>query len=90
MVNSTIYPSPEKILFSNSFISTYDKTLSDIFTLGIVILEIIYFYNMDCLYESNFRRIISSQIIEKISNIKYPDLKNKLKIILSQETTRRR
>ncbi len=34
------YPSPEKILFQNDMIDKYDKTLSDYYSLGVVLLEL--------------------------------------------------
>lgn len=44
------YPSPEKILHDNGLISSYDLHLSDLFTLGVVLLEALRLEHMDVLY----------------------------------------
>jgi len=37
-INGYSYPSPEKILHDNGLIQSYDGCLSDLFTLGVVLL----------------------------------------------------
>lgn len=83
------YPSPEKILFDNQLIKSYNHGLSDLFTLGIVLLETMSLEHMDSLYEKGFRRIRHLKIIEKINMISNDFLRNKLKILLDHEPNKR-
>lgn len=41
-MHGNTYPSPEKILFKNGFIQEPDQFLSDLFSLGLVLLELYY------------------------------------------------
>ncbi len=62
-INGIIYPSPEKILYENKLISSYNLTNSALFTLGVVLREAFNLEHMDSLYEKGFRRIKDIQII---------------------------
>lgn len=70
-----IYPSPEKILFDNRLIQTYDHLLSDLFALGVVLLECLCLETMDSLYEKGFRRIRYTSIIEKMVLVRSESLR---------------
>lgn len=60
--NAFACPSPEKILFQNDQISTICPFRSDLFSLGTVVLETLYFEHMDVLYEKGFRKVIESRV----------------------------
>lgn len=62
-MHGIIYPSPEKILFRNGFIKEPDSFLSDLFSLGIVLLEIYFFQHMDIIYEKGYKRMFESKLI---------------------------
>ena len=60
--NGFAYPSPEKILYQNDQILSYDPYRSDLFSLGTVILESLNLEHMDVIYEKGFRRVIPQKI----------------------------
>lgn len=82
-LQGNIYPSPEKILFENGYIQNYDIFLSDLFSLGVMILDIFFLEHMDILYERGYRRLIENRVFEMINKFRSKDLRNKLQILLS-------
>jgi serine/threonine protein kinase len=71
-MHGNIYPSPEKILFRNGYINEPDAFLSDLFSLGVALLEMYFLEHMDTIYEKGYRRIVETRLVENISNIAAP------------------
>lgn len=51
-------------------IERYDKFLSDYYSLGALLLELLHMEQMDVIYEKGFRRIIEDNIKTRISSAK--------------------
>lgn len=82
-------PSPEKILFQNDQIMSICPYRSDLFSLGTVVLEALFFEHMDILYEKGFRRLVENRVNDKLSKIKNEQLRFKLSIVLSHDPNNR-
>jgi hypothetical protein len=52
--NGSIYPSPELIKLQNNETNKIDQHFNDLFTFGLVLLEVFFMINMDCVYEGRF------------------------------------
>ena len=68
-LQGNIYPSPEKILHKNGYIGEPDLFLSDLFSLGVTLLEMYFLEHMDVIYERGYKRISEIKMIEKINKI---------------------
>jgi serine/threonine protein kinase len=89
-MHGNIYPSPEKILFKNGYINEPDQFLSDLFSLGVTLLEMYLLEHMDIIYEKGCKRILETKLVEAINKVTSKELKKRLKIILSQEPVKRK
>jgi hypothetical protein len=89
MRNGFIYPSPELIKYQNNEINLYNPHLSDLFTLGLVLLEVFYMANMDCVYEKLFEQVNYEAIWVKLNPIKNQGLRKKLFTLLDPEPKNR-
>ena len=87
--NAFACPSPEKILLQNDQIFNICPYRSDLFSLGIVVLEALNCEHMDVLYEKGFRKVIESRVQEKLNQIKDKSLKFKLAILLTHDPRNR-
>lgn len=61
------YPSPEKLLFLNDLIENYNEWLSEMFTLGVIILEAIFLEPLsELLYDKVHKKIYYHKLKQKI------------------------
>lgn len=78
----TSYPSPEKLQAANSFSSTYDEFKSDLFTVGMIGLELFSMNFKDDMYVMK-KYIDRNRIVEQLGMIKDGKLRSGLEILLS-------
>ena len=71
------------------FLGESGSSVSDLFSLGVTLLEMLFYEHMDIIYERGYKRIVESKLIEKINKITSKELKHKIKIILSLEPLKR-
>lgn len=86
--NVHIYPSPEKLECMNNIRSDYNWYTSDLFSLGMVILEAVNLEFLDDIYKPNYRDINYLSLENKLQAIKNSVIKNYVEKLLRSEKHR--
>ena len=88
--NGHSYPSPQKIHYQNNLGDAYDPYLSDYYSLGLLILQLIHMEDMTFIYSKGYRRIYEQAIVKLIGKVGSEEVRNKLKILLDFYPNQRR